>query len=109
MFRLRNKVVLFFKTGGLFLAFFLAFVAFAADFSVNITADGAESLTLADASTSFNVSVSSVGAVSCELTSPALSGVSTSASMDIAPGDPWYPAVGGNTTFTVVCDDGTGI
>ena len=91
------------------MAFFLAFVAFAADFSVNITADGAESLTLADASTSFNVSVSSVGAVSCELTSPALSGVSMSASMDIDPGNPWYPMEGGSTTFTVVCDDGTGI
>lgn len=59
--------------------------------------------------TSWNYSWNSTGATACQLTSP--SGVSgiTLAGNDgpISTGHPWYPAVGGSTTLTFTCTDGT--
>ncbi|MEK7186980.1 MAG: hypothetical protein AAB690_01550, partial [Patescibacteria group bacterium] len=104
-----SKKRVFFVAGGLILALSFAFAASAADFSVNATADGLESLVLSDASASFNVSLVTVGATACEMTAPALSGVATGASFNVAPGDPWYPTAGGSTTFSFSCDDGAGV
>jgi len=79
---------------------------FAAGLSVNVTANGVTSLTLSGPTDTFTVNVSSTNATACQMTSPAASGIATSASMSIGPGNPFYPAVGGSSTFTVTCTDG---
>ncbi len=73
--------------------------------SVDIVANGKNSLTLTNPSESFTVALNSQNAAYCEQTSPTASGVSTSASMEITPTHPFYPAVGGSTTWTVTCYD----
>ncbi len=82
---------------------------FAAGVSVNVTANGSTNLVLSGPTVPFTVDVTSSNAVSCQLTSPATSGIATSASMNINPGDSFYPTVGGSITFTVVCDDADGL
>ncbi|MEX2010480.1 MAG: hypothetical protein WD874_01595, partial [Parcubacteria group bacterium] len=80
--------------------------AFAATLSVDLRANGENSLTLTDSTASFNVNLSTTGATACQLTSPTASGISIDSSMTIEPGHPWYPAMNGSTTFTVTCTDG---
>lgn len=80
--------------------------AFADTLTVDVKANGQDSLALTSTSTPFTVTVSSTGATACQMTSPAASGISTSASMSIPFGHSYYPAVGGSTTFTVSCTDG---
>ncbi|MDB5194341.1 MAG: secreted agglutinin [Parcubacteria group bacterium] len=80
--------------------------AFADTLSVDLKANGQDALTLATSTDSFTVSLSAPGATACQMTVPAASGVDVAMSSVIAPGHPWYPAVGGSTTFTVTCTNG---
>jgi hypothetical protein len=57
--------------------------------------------------TPYTYSWTSTNATACQLTSPVASGIATTGvSGSITPGHAYYPAVGGSTTFTIVCTDG---
>ncbi|MBX4200468.1 hypothetical protein KW790_03365, partial [Candidatus Parcubacteria bacterium] len=92
------------------LAINLPLQAFAqqADLSVNLTANGQDSLTLATSTDSFTINLASENAVSCNQTDPISSAVIPTWNTTINPGDPWYPAEGGSTTITVNCSDASG-
>ncbi len=82
-----------------------AFAAIGADIKAN-GSDGPVTITNGD---SFSYEWSSIDATACTLTSPSGdSGVSLAGNGGpIVPGHPWYPAVGGSTTLTFNCTDGT--
>ncbi|MFZ2048757.1 MAG: putative Ig domain-containing protein [Minisyncoccia bacterium] len=85
------------------------FQAYAALVTVDLQANGLNALTLATSTDSFDISVFSTNAASCQMTAPTASGISPSASMHVNPGDAFYPSIGGSVTFSVTCDDGTGV
>src|SRR5262245_41071175 len=75
---------------------------------VDLKADGQDSLVLSDPTQVFTLSVDTVDALDCQLTSPANTGLATNTSMPIAPGNPFYPTSGGSVIFTVICEDSLG-
>ncbi|MBX4195369.1 peptidoglycan-binding protein [Candidatus Parcubacteria bacterium] len=87
----------------------IPFSAFAA-LSVDLKANGQDSLTLANSTSSFDITLNQTDAVSCQITGPGglSSGFAIGSTMTIAPGSPSYPAAGGSSTFTIGCLDAGG-
>ncbi|MDO8565278.1 MAG: peptidoglycan-binding protein [bacterium] len=109
-FKHKNLIV---RLGTTYLALAIFFVAVPVTVSAAVTADikaeGSDGPVNVTNGNSFSFSWTSTDATACQLTSPSgVSGTSVSGSDGpIAPGHPWYPAVGGSTTLTLDCTDGT--
>ncbi len=106
---LKFKKILTTYLVGVLLVLNFPFQAYAALVTVDVQANGLNALTLATSTDSFDILVFSTDAASCQMTSPTTSGISPSASMHVNPGDAFYPSIGGSVTFSVTCDDGTGV
>ncbi len=75
--------------------------------TVDIKANGSDGpITITDGD-SYSYDWSSLNASSCQITSPANSGIPLSGSDTVLPGSPFYPAVGAPMILTVVCTDGS--
>jgi hypothetical protein len=75
--------------------------------TADIKANGSDGPVTINSGATFSYTWSSANATSCQLTSPSTSGISTTgASSTFAPGNSFYPAVGGSVTFTINCTDG---
>lgn len=74
--------------------------------TVDIKANGSDGpITITDGD-SYSYDWTSLNASSCQITSPANSGIPLSGSDTVSPGSPFYPAVGAPMILTVVCTDG---
>ncbi|MHB1330417.1 MAG: peptidoglycan-binding domain-containing protein [Minisyncoccota bacterium] len=84
-------------------------VSVSATLSVDLKANGEDSLTLVNPSADFEITLATTDASSCQMTLPDPSGISTSASFSVSSLDENYPSPGGSTTYEVTCLDATGV
>jgi len=74
--------------------------------TVDIKANGSDGpITITDGD-SYSYDWTSSNATSCQITSPANSGIPLSGSDTVLPGSPFYPSLGAPMILTVVCTDG---
>jgi len=81
-------------------------VASGAGLTVDIKANSSDGPITINTGDSYTYAWTSINATSCQLTSPANSGIPLFGSDTVLPGSPFYPAVGAPMILTVVCTDG---
>ncbi|MHB0978160.1 MAG: hypothetical protein ACYC1K_02020 [Minisyncoccota bacterium] len=75
--------------------------------TVDIKANSSNGPITINSGDSYTYAWTSIKATSCQLTSPANSGIPLFGADTVSPGSPFYPAVGAPMILTVVCTDGS--